>query len=193
MVEVRIEMLSLRNISSERCLVMIPSQNVINIIGSTRSQSDLGKISWPNSVIRVFGLILGKIRGVDIIVDDSVSVVPLLVVVLLVVVMTWVDGEHCHSGGEFELLVSFVQEDVVFSPLHSMAVSAVSGEDLESSSDGAGVEITHEFEGWPVVVAVVGSDFGDHFLVSFDSPEGSDIVSINPAFCCGFFGLGLRI
>ena len=62
-----------------------------------------------------------------------VALVPLLVVVLLVVVVCGVDGEVLgNPGGEFQLLVHLVQQQVVLLEHHPVAVRAVLREDLEA-------------------------------------------------------------
>jgi hypothetical protein len=62
-----------------------------------------------------------------------VAFVPLLVVELFVVVVGGVDGEVIGDpGGEFELLVDLVEQQIVLLGHHAVAVGAVLGEDLEA-------------------------------------------------------------
>ncbi len=57
-IEVRVEMLSLRNVHSVRSLEMIAGHDVVNVVDSSWSESDLEEISGPNTTVGVFGLIL---------------------------------------------------------------------------------------------------------------------------------------
>ena len=91
MVKVRVKMLSFWNIDTSWVLVMISSQDVVDVVDSSWPHSDFGEVSWPNSTVGVLGLILGEVGGIDSVMNVSVSVVPLLVVVLLEVVVGWVD------------------------------------------------------------------------------------------------------
>lgn len=50
-----------------------------------------------------------------------------------------------------------------------------------TSSDAAGIEGAEESELWPVENSVMGADFGDLFFVTLDTPEGTDVISINEA------------
>ena len=62
-----------------------------------------------------------------------VSLVPLLVVELLIMVVSRVDREVLGDpGGEFNLLVDLVQEQVVFLAHHAVTVGTVFAEDLET-------------------------------------------------------------
>ena len=94
---------------------------------------------------------------------NSVSVIPFLVVVLFEVMMGRMNGEVADEGlftrsikgisidakiyyalqqyyplssyGKFELLVSLVEQNIVFLENHTVTVGTVSGEDEETSSD----------------------------------------------------------
>lgn len=179
-VEVGVEVLSLGDISSEWSLVVISGGDIIDVVDTTWSHSDLGEISWPDSSVSVLGLILRVVRSIDVIGDDSISFIPLLVVVLLEVLVGWVDSEALgNDGGQFELFVGLVQQDVVLLIEHTVTVSTVSGKDHESSSDRTTIEGSQEVELRPAHVSSVSSDFTDLFFVTLDTPEGSDIVSVN--------------
>lgn len=92
-IEIWVEVFSLGDISSEWSLIVVSSGDVIDVVNTTWSHSDLGEISWPNSSVGVLSLILGVIGSIDMIGDNSVSFIPLLVVVLFEVLVSWVDGE----------------------------------------------------------------------------------------------------
>lgn len=52
---------SLGHIHAEWGLEVIACANVVNIVNSSRSKSDLGEISRPNSLVGVLSLILGEV------------------------------------------------------------------------------------------------------------------------------------
>lgn len=164
---------------------MVTSQDIVDVVNSSRSHSDLGEISWPGTSVGVFGSILGHIWRVDSIVNVSVSLIPFLVVVLLEVVMSWTDGEHTDHIGELELSISFIKKGIVLLLHNTVTVCAVSGEDLETSSDTTGIVGTPESELRPVEMAVVSTNFGNLFFVTLDTPESTNIVSKDPSLCCG--------
>lgn len=62
-----------------------------------------------------------------------------------------------------------------------MAVSAVLGEDLESTAQRGGVIGAQETVLRPGHETVMRADFGHLFLVAFDTPEGTDVISVAPA------------
>lgn len=72
---------------------MVSSENIVDVVDSSRSESDLGEVSWPNTSIHVLGVILREIVRVDVVVDVSGPLFPLLEVVLFEVVVAWTDGE----------------------------------------------------------------------------------------------------
>jgi len=134
MVEIRVEVLAFGHVEPFRRLVMITGQNVVNVVDSSRSESDFGEIRGPYASICVLGLLLGVVGGVNAVVDESVTVLPLLVVVLFEVVVGRVDAEQAYNACKFQLGVSLVKNQVVFLVNHTVAISAVFSEDLESSS-----------------------------------------------------------
>ena len=84
---IRIEMLAFRNVESIRRFEVISGHDVVDIVDSSWSHSDFGEIDGPNTSIGIFGLILGEIGWIDVIVDVSVSLIPLLIVILLEMMM----------------------------------------------------------------------------------------------------------
>ena len=59
-----------------------------------------------------------------------------------------------------------------------------------TSSDATGVECSEESELWPVKDAVMGSDLGDLFLITLDTPEGTNVVSVDEAVSIVLLGVG---
>ena len=88
--------------------------------------------------------------------------------------------------------IASVEDHIVLSILHSMTVRATSGEDLEASSDTTGVVTSKVSETRPVHVPMMSSDLSDLVFVSLYSPEGTDIVSIEPTLGL-IVGVHLRI
>lgn len=60
MIIVRIEIFALGDIDTERWLIIVTSQDVEEIVDSTRSKSDLRKINGPDTTIGVLTLYLNK-------------------------------------------------------------------------------------------------------------------------------------
>ena len=114
---------------------MISCGNVVDIVETTGSELDLGEISWPNTSISILSLILGEIWWVNVIGNDSISFVPFLEVVLLEVLMSRVDSEITHHLCKLELLVSLVKKIIVFLVDHTVTVTTISSEHLESSTN----------------------------------------------------------
>ena len=67
MIEVWVERFSLRDIHAERRREVISCGDVVDIVETARSELDLGEISWPNTSISIFSLILGEIWWVNVI------------------------------------------------------------------------------------------------------------------------------
>lgn len=66
------------------------------------------------------------------IVDVSVSFIPLLIIILLEMLMCGVNCEmFSNPAGQLKLFVNLVQKQVILFGNHTVAVSAVSCEDLE--------------------------------------------------------------
>ena len=109
MVEIRIEMFALGYVHAIGSLVVVSSEDVVNIVVSSWPEPDFAEVSRPDSTVTVLGLVDAVVGGVDAVMDESVPVLPLLVVVLLKVVVGRVDAEHCHHISQFDLFVSLVQ------------------------------------------------------------------------------------
>ena len=112
---------------------MITSHDIVNIVDSSGSETDLGEITWPDTSVSIFSLILGIIGRIYVIVNESVSFIPFLIIILLEVMMSRVDGEvFPYPCCQFKLFVHFIQKQIVFFTDHSVAVCTVSGENLEA-------------------------------------------------------------
>lgn len=109
-VEIGIEVFSLWNVHSIWGFEMIAGHDIVDVVDSSWSESDFEEISWPDSTVGVFSLILGIIWSVNVIMNISVSFIPLLIIILLEVLMCGVNGEVLSNPtGKLELFVYFVQ------------------------------------------------------------------------------------
>lgn len=93
MAEIRVEVLAFWDFKSIRWSVVISCQNVVDVVDSTWSISNLREISRPNSSIGILGLILGDVVGIDVVMNIPGSLVPFLVVELFKVMVSWSDGK----------------------------------------------------------------------------------------------------
>jgi len=98
---VRVEVFTLGNIDTERRLIVVTSQDVEDIVDTTGSESNLGQINGPNTTISILTLILREIRRIDSVVNNSISFIPFLLVVLLIMVMSRMDGEVADDSSKF--------------------------------------------------------------------------------------------
>lgn len=53
---------------------MVACHDVVDVVDTSGSHSDLGEVSGPHSTVRILGLILGDVGGVDVVVDVSAYV-----------------------------------------------------------------------------------------------------------------------
>lgn len=179
-VEVWVEMFSLWNISTIRSLIVITSWDIVDIVDTTWSHSNFREISRPNSSISILSLILREIRSIDVIRDNSISFIPLLVVVLFEVLMGWVDGEVFRNNwGKFELFVGLIKQNIVLLIQHTMTISTISGKYHKSSSDWTTIECSQKVELRPTHVSSMSSYFTDLFFITLNTPKGSNIISVD--------------
>ena len=111
MIKVRVEVFSFGNVHSVGGLEMIASHNVVNVVDSSWPEPDFEEVSGPDTSVSVFGLILRVVRWVDVVVDVSVSFIPLLIIILFEVLMCGVNSEvFADPTGKFQLLVDLIQK-----------------------------------------------------------------------------------
>lgn len=72
---------------------MISSHDIIDIVDSSRSEPNFEEISGPGTSVSIFGLILREVGSIDMVVNISVSFIPLLIVILFEMVMSRVNCE----------------------------------------------------------------------------------------------------
>jgi len=137
---------------------MITRHDVVDVIDASRPHSNFRKISGPNTTVSILGLVLTEICRIDVIVDVPITLIPLLVIILLVVLMSWVNCEVLgYPGRQLKLLVCLIQQQVVLLAYHTVAVATIFREDLEASSDAARIICAHELVLRPLQVAMVSS------------------------------------
>lgn len=71
---VRVEVFSFGDFESVRRFEVITSHDVVDVVDASGSHSDFGEVDRPGSSVGVLGLVLGEVRGVDVVVDVSASV-----------------------------------------------------------------------------------------------------------------------
>jgi len=181
MIIVGVEVFTLGDIDTMRGLVVVTGQDVEDVVDATRSESNLGQIDGPDTVVGVFTLILGELGRIDSVVNVSVSFIPFLIVVLLVMMMGRMDREVGDKGSQFQLFVGLIQQGIVLLVDHTVTIGTVSSKDQETSSDTGTVVSTEESELRPVEVTVMGTDFSNHFFVTLNTPMSTDVISVHPA------------
>jgi len=151
---------SLWHIKTEWWVVMVTGQEVVGVVDQSWGVGkSLGKIWWPDTHVGVLGLMHSHVWWPHSIMDDSLSVVPLLEEITSVFLMTWMNlGEVDHLLSELSLLETLVHQKIVLLMHGSVATLASSLEDLEASSESGGVVGVPGDLGWPVGVTVVHTD-----------------------------------
>jgi len=148
---------TLWHIKTEWWVVMVTGKEVIRVVDQTwRVGKSLGKIWWPDSHVGVLGLMHSHVWWPHSIMDDSLSVVPLLEEITSVFLMTWMNLRKVdHLFGELSLPETLVHQKIVLLMHGSVATLASSLENLEASSkSGRVVGVPGNF-GWPVRVTVM--------------------------------------
>ena len=175
---------SLWHIKTEWWVVVVTGQEVVRVVDQTWGVGKgLGKIWWPDSHVGVLSLMHGHVWWPHSVVDNSLSVVPLLEEVTSVLLMAWMNlGKVDHLLGELSLLETLVHEKIVFLMHSSVASLASSLENLESSPESGRVVGVPGDLGWPVRVTVVHTNGVDLLLITLDTVRGTNVVSEKPSF-----------
>lgn len=157
MIVVRVEMSTLWNIETERWVVVVTGQEVVRVVDQTWGVGKgLRKIWRPDTHVGVLSLVDSHVWRPHSIMDNALSVVPLLEVITSVLLVTWVHlRKENHLVNEFSLLETLVHKQIVL--LVHGTVAALTGTlpDLEASSEGGGVVGVPGDLRWPVVVTVM--------------------------------------
>ena len=117
------------------------------------------------------------------VVNDSLSVVPLLEEVTSILLMTWMNlWKVDHLLGELSLSETLVHKEIVFLMHGTVASLASSLENLETSSESGGVVGIPGDLGWPVRVTVMHTNGVDLLFITLDTMWSTDIISEQPSF-----------
>ena len=133
---VGVEVAALGNVETEGGVVVVTCQQVVRVVNQTWLMSvSLGELRRPHTIVGVLGLMNGEVGSPDSIMDHTLSEVPLLEVVRAVLLMSWVNlGQEDHLASKFNLLETFVDQEIVFLMHGTVAALAGSAEYLETSS-----------------------------------------------------------
>jgi len=179
-IEIRVEVLSLRNLHAVRWLIVVAGADIVDVIRIAWSQSDLRKVGRVNAPISVPCLVLRDVGRVDPIVDHSISTLPLLVVVLLEVVLSWADRiVLAHQSSQLQLPISLIKQHVELLVHDPVTGAAIPGVDHKASPNRSAVEGAQKSILGPLQVSMVRSDFRHHFFIALDAPIGTDVVAID--------------
>lgn len=184
MIEVGVEVSALRDIETERSVVVVTSQQVVRIGAETWGHSGyLGKIWRPNTLVGILSLMDSHVWWPDSVINDTLSVVPFLEVVTSVLLMSRVDLRKVnHLIHELSLGETLVDDKIVLLMHSTVATLACSGENLEASAESGRVESVPGDIGWEVVVTVVHTDRVNLLFVTLDTVRGTNVISENPGF-----------
>jgi len=182
-IEVRVEVATLWHVQTEWWSVVVAGQQVVWVVGQTRLHvTCLRQLWWPDTLVGVLGLMDGHVWWPDSVVDLSLTEVPLLEVVRAVLLMTWVHlWQVDHLASQLDLGETFVNEQIVLLMHGTVAALAGSGENLETSSQGGGVEGVPGDVRWEVVVTVVHTNGVNLLFVTLDTVWGTDVVTEEPS------------
>lgn len=175
---------TLWHIKTEWWIVVVTGQQVVGVVDQTwRVGKSLGEIWWPDTHVGVLSLMHSHVWWPHSVMDNSLSIVPLLEEVTSVFLMTWVDlWKIDHLLGELSLLETLVDQEIVLLMHGTVASLASSLEDLEASSESGGVVSVPGDVGWPVGVTVVHTNGVDLLLITLNTMRGTDVISKEPSF-----------
>lgn len=182
MIVVGVEISTLRNIDTERSLVVVSSKEVIRVVDHTGGMGQsLGEIWGPDTHVGVFGLMDSEVWRPHSVMDNSLSVVPLLEVVTSIFLMTGVDlRQEDHFIHELSLLETLVDKQIILLMHSTMATLTSSLPDLESSSEGLRIVSSPGDFGRPVVVTVMGTYGVDLLFITFNTMRSTNVISVDP-------------
>lgn len=135
-IEVGVEITTLRNVVAEGGFVMETSQQVVSIVGQTDLvSSDLAEIWGPDTLVGLLCLMDSHVGWPDSVVDLALTEVPLLEVVRSILLVSWVDlGQVNHLASKLNLSETLVDEQIILLMHSAVATLAGSTENFETSS-----------------------------------------------------------
>ena len=182
-IEVGVEMATLRNIKTERRVVVIASQQVVRVVDKTGLMGQrVGQIWGPHTEVGVLGLMHSHVRRPHSVMDHALSVIPLLEVVTAVLLVTGMNlGQEHHLVHELTLTESLVHKKIILLMHGAVATLAGALPHLETSSQrGRVVGVPGDLRG-PVVVTVVQTNGVDLLFVTLDTVRRTNVVSVDPS------------
>jgi len=135
-IEVGVEITTLRNVVAKGGFVMETSQQVVSIVGQTDLMSGhLAEIWRPDTLVGLLRLMDSHVGWPDSVVDLALAEVPLLEVVTSVLLVTGMDlGEVDHLVSELDLSETLIDQQIVLLMHSTVAALAGSAENFETSS-----------------------------------------------------------
>ena len=95
----------------------------------------LGQIGWPHTIVSILGLVNSEIWSPHSVMNNSLSIIPFLEVITLILLVSGVDSwSEDHLCHKFSLLETIIYKQIVFLMHGTMATLARSLENLESTS-----------------------------------------------------------
>jgi hypothetical protein len=125
-IEVGIEVSSFWDIMSEGRVVVEPSHDIVGIVNESWGVGiHFGKIRRPDSLIGTFSLMNSEVRRPHSVMDNSLSEVPFLEEVSLVLLVSWVKlRKEDHFVNKFSLLETLIHQEIVLLMNSAMATLA---------------------------------------------------------------------
>lgn len=126
MVIVGVEVLSFRDISSNRGLVSISGHQVVDKVVDAGVESVSGcQIFWPQTSVGVLGLMDCEIWRPNSVMNNSLSIVPLLEIVALIFLMSRMEFlKENHFIHQLSLSESLIDHNVILFMDESMTACA---------------------------------------------------------------------
>lgn len=126
MVKVGVEVTTLWDIKTKWWGIMVTCQQVVWVVDKTGLMgTSLGQLWWPNTLVSILGLMDSHVWWPDSVMDLALSEVPLLEVIRSILLMGRVDlGQEFHLLSEFDLIKTFLNEEIVLLMHSSVATLA---------------------------------------------------------------------
>ena len=114
-IEVGVEVATLRDIQAEGRGVVVASQQVVRVVRQTGLMSAcLGQLGWPHAHVGVLRLMDGEVWWPDSVMDLALAVVPLLEEVASVLLMSRVNsGQEDHLLLQLHLVEALAHKQIV--------------------------------------------------------------------------------
>jgi len=133
---VRVEVAALGDIDTEWRLVVVAGHEIVGVVRETGGHGGgLGEFWGPHAQVGSLGLVDGLVWWPDSVMDNALTIIPLLEEVTAMLLMSGVDtGQELHGLVKLCLLETLVHKEIVFLMHGSVATLARTRKDLEASS-----------------------------------------------------------